>query len=310
MKRQLPPLSAVRVFEAAGRHLNFSHAAEELHVTQGAVSRQIKVLEAYLGKPLFIRRSRSVAFTSYGQDVHASIVKGMDMMESAFRQSRHDRRERLRISVPQSLGNLWLLPRLSAFNERYPQLDVSVVTAMAPADFSRDDYDVAIRLGRLPGRRYARSQPRIPHLLTTDWEGICAVHLWDEVLTPVLNADLLSSGRSLNAVEDLLEYPLLHVTPRPDAWSDWFRSQGVAYRKGKSVTFGHFFMAMEAARRGVGVALAPTLFLDSVTDLHRPFAPVAKSAGAYYLLYRETRADERSIRIFQKWLREQWRTED
>lgn len=308
MKRQLPPLLALRAFEAAGRHLSFSRAADELNVTQGAVSRQIKVLEEHLGQQLFIRVARAVVLSEFGNDYYAAIAKALEMIERASVKKHSKKHDLLKISVTQSLGSLWLMPRLSSFSEAYPDIEVSVAASLQPADFGQNDYDVAIRLGRLPGQRYSRSQPSIPHALVKGWEGVSAFHLWDEVLTPVMNRSLLKPDYPLCSPADLLKYKLLHVTVRPNAWPDWFRSQRTPYHQGPHMGFGHFFMALEAARRGLGVALAPTLLIgdmDKSHDLVCPFPSSIKSAGAYYLLCRESRASEKIIRLFRKWLLEQ-----
>lgn len=305
MKRLLPPLLAVRAFEAAGRHMSFSRAADELNVTQGAVSRQVKTLEEFLGQPLFERLTRRIVFTPYGKDFHAAVSSGLDIIERAAAQGRPRARVPLKISLPQSLASLWLMPRLSSFTEMYPHIDVRVFSSMHPADFAHDDIDVAIRLGRLPGKRYARAQPRIPHELVRDWQGVSAFYLWDEVLTPVISAKLLGQSTPLRTPADLQHYKLLHVALRPDAWSDWFRTQGIAYRGNGAMEFGHFFMALEAARRCSGVALAPTLFIDHMEnhgELICPFPSTVKSAGEYYFLCRESQANDTNIRLFRKWL--------
>jgi len=305
MKRSLPPLLAVRAFDAAARHMSFSRAADELNVTQGAVSRQIKTLEEFLDQPLFVRLTRRIELTPYGQTFHAAVAAGLDTIERAAAQARPAARVPLKISLPQSLASLWLMPRLSSFTEMYPHIDVRVFTSMHPADFAHEDIDVAIRLGRLPGKRYARNQPSIPHELVRDWQGVSAFYLWDEVLTPVLSQKLLSQSAPLRTPADLQHYKLLHVALRPDAWSDWFRTQGVAYRGNGAMEFGHFFMALEAARRCSGVALAPTLFIDhmeSHQELVRPFPSTIKSAGEYYFLCREASANEQDVRLFRKWL--------
>lgn len=305
MKRALPPLLAVRAFEAAARHMSFSRAADELNVTQSAVSRQIKVLEDFLGQALFVRMTRRVELTPYGHTFHAAATAGLDIIAKATAQARPQARSLLKISLPQSLASLWLMPRLSSFTETYPHIDVRVFTSMHPADFAHEDIDVAIRLGRLPGKRYTRLQPRVPHELVRDWQGVSAFYLWDEVLTPVLSRKLLSQSAPLRTPADLQHYKLLHVALRPDAWTDWFRTQGVAYRGGDSMEFGHFFMTLEATRRCSGVALAPKLFIDhmeSHDELVCPFPSEIKSAGEYYFLCRESQANEKNIRLFRKWL--------
>jgi len=305
MKRVLPPLLAVRAFDAAARHMSFSRAADALNVTQGAVSRQIKVLEDFLGQKLFVRLTRQIKLTPYGRHFHAAMSSGLDIIEQATVQARPAARTSLKISLPQSLASLWLMPRLSSFTETYPHIDVRVFTSIHPADFAHENIDVAVRLGRLPGKHYGCDQPRIPHTLVRDWQGVSAFYLWDEVLTPVLSATLLKRNAPLRTPADLQHYKLLHVALRPDAWNDWFRIQGMSCKSSGDMEFGHFFMALEAARRGSGVALAPTLLIDHMhgqQELVCPFPATVKSAGEYYFLCREANADDKDIRLFRKWL--------
>lgn len=305
VKRSLLPLHAVRAFDAAARHMSFSLAAEELNVTQSAVSKQVRVLEDFLKQALFVRLTRKIALTPFGEVFYADIAAGLDALDKAATRSQPETRITLRISLPQSLASIWLMPRLSSFAEMYPHIDVRVLTSMHPADFAHEEIDVAIRLGRLPGKRYRPEQPRVPHDLVRDWHGVNATYLWDEVLTPALSPKLLGQSKPLRTPADLRHYKLLHVALRPDAWRDWFATQKVAYPAKNSMEFGHFFMALEAARRSSGVALIPKLFIDGLEDqgdLVFPFESTIKSAGEYYFLCRESQANEKTIRLFRKWL--------
>jgi LysR family transcriptional regulator, glycine cleavage system transcriptional activator len=306
MRRNLPPLLAVRAFDAAARHMSFSLAGEELHVTQSAISRQIKVLEEALGYPLFVRSIRRVTLTPQGVLYQQAAADALDILERASSRSANVKRI-LTISAPQSLATFWLLPRLSEFAETYPHIDVRVRTSTEPADFERDEIDVAIRLGRMPGVRYDPDQPRVPQALVRSWKGVSAVHLWDEVLVPVLSKKLLRQGPPLKTPADLRNYKLLHVALRPDAWADWFRCNKAAYpKRASTMEFGHFFMALEAAKAGHGVALAPRLFLDgpfgSGGEMACPLPAATKSAGAYYFLCKESMANDRTVRTFLNWL--------
>lgn len=306
MRRHLPPLLAVRAFDAAARHMSFSLAGEELHVTQSAVSRQIKVLEEALGYPLFVRSVRRVSLTPKGVVFRKAAAEALDILERASSRSANVKRI-LTISAPQSLATFWLVPRLSRFAETYPNIDVRVRTSTEPADFERDEIDVAIRLGRLPGARYEADQPRVPHELVRSWQGVSAVHLWDEELVPVVSRKLLRQSAPLETPADLRNYRLLHVALRPDAWNDWFRCNKAAYpKRASTMEFGHFFMAIEAAKAGHGVALAPRLFLDgpfgSAGDLVCPLPAAKKSAGAYYFLCKERMTNDRTVRTFFNWL--------
>lgn len=251
-----------------------------------------------------MRLTRRIELTPFGQRFHAGVSGGLDLIEKAARAGAPAEKVPLRISLPQSLATLWLMPRLASFTQAYPDIDVRVFTSMLPADFARDDIDVAIRLGRLPGKRYASNQPRVPHKLVTTWDGVSATHLWDEVLTPVVSRKLLSQSAPLASPKDLRHYKLLHVALRPDAWPDWFRSQGAVCPDNSGMAYGHFFMTLEAARRSNGVALAPRLFLEhmDMEGLVCPFESTVRSAGSYYFLCRETQEGQRTIRLFRKWL--------
>ncbi len=305
MRRQLPPLLALRVFEATGRHLSFSRAALELHVTQGAVSRQIKILETYLRAPLFRRLTRKIELTEFGARYLTAVSAALDAIEQAT-QAATTSKTTLTVSIAHTTASTWLMPRLASFIEAHNDIHVNVVTSMEPVDFETEDIDVAIRLGRLPGKRYRPEQPQIPREMVVIWKNVIAEYLWDELLTPVCSKSLLASGPPLAKPEDLRNHTLIHVTPRPTAWSDWFRASGVPVIKGRAtLEFGHFITALEAARHKRGVAIAPTLFLDQLEwrdDLVCPLPSSVKSAGEYYFLCRERDADTRKIRLFRKWL--------
>ena len=298
MKRNLPPMLALKVFEAAGRHQSFTRAAAELSVTPGAVSRQIKLLEDHLGCKVFTRLTRQVELTAFGAAYLRSVDASFRMLEEAAG-SRAE--PTLRISVTQSLANLWLLPRLSEFTERH--FDVRVDTSFAPVDLESDPIHAAIRLGRLPGSRYERSQPDVPHEMVKSWRGVFAEHLFDEVLVPVAHPKLFAGG--LEDPRRLLEHPLVHVTSRPHAWRDWLRLHDLDLPPRRGPEYGHFYLALEAARAGKGIAIAPTVFLDGYLghgQLRCLFPTRIKSAGAYYLLYRERDVEDRRIQTLKRWL--------
>lgn len=305
-QRELPPLLAVRAFEAAARRLSFSLAASELHVTQSAISRQIRLLEEHLGYPLFLRLTRSVALTPEGSRFYRAAEQSLDILEAAALHGRGGQdRSTLKVSMTQTLAVSYVLPRLPSFTATRPDIEVRVLTSTAPADFEREEFDAAIRLGPLPGKRYRANQPRIPHELVRGWRGVAAFQLWDEVLTPVVSRELLAAGPRLRSPSDLCRFTLLGLAPRPTAWSDWFRARGESMPGGVVTRdFGHFFMAVDAARAGQGVALVPTLFLRDLgpTDLVCPFDSTVPSAGEYYLLCREDAAERDPVGAFLRWL--------
>jgi len=305
MKRHLPPLLALRAFESAARHASFLRTAEEIHVTQGAISRHVKNLETFLGQPRFRRLTRRVELTAFGKAYYVDISAGLNQIERAT-VSALSPKTTLNVSIIPSTANLWLMPRIASFTEAHGDIELDVATSVQPARFDSDAIDVAIRLGPLPGQRYRPRQPAVPHEMVTSWRGIAAQRLCDEVLVPVCSRKLLREGPPLKSPADLAQHTLIHVAGRNSAWADWLRAVGHPGVIGKSsLEFGHFFMALEAARKHRGGAIASTLHIESVEwrhELATPFPARVKSAGGYYLLYREKDADLRKIKVFRKWL--------
>jgi LysR family glycine cleavage system transcriptional activator len=308
MKRRLPPLSALRAFDAAARHASFARAAEELHVTPGAISRQIKTLEDFLRQQLFERHTRKIELTDFGHLYFSSTSNALDEIEHSTIKALGTR-ARLHVSIIPTTATLWLLPRLASFTEAHNDIEIDVHTSIKPVDFEKDDIDVAVRVGQRPGQYYSRSQPRIPHKMVTNWKGVIARHLRDEILVPVCSPALLDSKVPLKTLADLRHHTLLHVASRENAWADWLRAAGHAGLRGKhDIEFGHFFMALQAAGKARGIALASTLHVENFegrSGLTMPFRRRIKSAGGYHMLYRERDADSRNISLFGEWLAKQ-----
>ncbi len=210
MPRNLPPLETFRFFEAAARHLNFTHAAGEMHVTHGAVSQRIKRLEEDLGTPLFRRSGRGMLLTDEGrrllERVRAAIGEITEGVE-AIRSSNRDRI--LTVSMVPGFATYWLLPRLAEFIERHPDIEVNIRPTLSLTDFTRDDVDMAVRFG--PGA----------------WPGLISIKLYDEELVPVCSP-AFRRRRLPRAPGDLLKMPLLHDERQP--WSIWFKAVGLDYR--------------------------------------------------------------------------------
>ncbi|MFO1147479.1 MAG: transcriptional regulator GcvA [Alsobacter sp.] len=307
-KRRLPPLNALRGFEAAARQLSFTKAAAELHVTQGAVSRQVRELEIYLGVDLFRRLTRRIELTDEGSEFLLGIGDAFDEIERA---SDHLRKRRshatLTISALPTIASLWLMPRLHVFTQQHPGIEVRIVSSIEPADLLAHDADVAIRVGRLPGRRYERTQPRIELEMVSNWSGVHAEELFPDVLVPVCRPDLLVLEDARQSPADLARLPLIHTTTRRFAWPDWLRAHGIRLPASGSpaLEFGHFFMSLEAARKGRGVAIVPNFLLayyEGADDLAVPVKTDIASAGEYYLLVHESRLEDPNVRAFRSWL--------
>ena len=307
--QSLPPLHALRGFEAAARLLSFTQAADELHVTQGAISRQISDLETFLGFRLFERFVRRVELTEKGE-TYFRLVEGIlgELERASLSLAREGAVEHhLHVSVLPTIASFWLMPRLHLFTEANPGVQVHFSSLIEPVNLQRGDIHVAIRVGRLPGRHYDRMQPRISLVMVEDWQGVRSDRLFDDVLVPVCAPSLLAGGPPIAGPADLLNYPLLHVSSRRHAWPDWMRAHGVRWpsQPQSNPAFGHFFMSIEAARNGRGIAIVPEVLLASYDfrhDLVRPLAQRMPSAGEYYLLIHEDRLDHPIVSVFREWM--------
>ena len=288
MAGRIPPLNALRAFEASARQLSFTRAAEELFVTQAAISHQIKSLEEYLGIKLFMRKNRSLLLTEEGQSYFLDIK---DVFNSI-----HDATEKLlargakgaiTVSLQPSFAIQWLVPRLNAFNALHPDIDVRIKAVDQPDNSLTEDVDVAIYHGR--GR----------------WSGVHADKLHTEYLVPVCSPLLLQGKKPLNTANDLAHHNLLHDTSRRD-WKRWFKEAGI---KGVNVNhgpiFSHSAMVVQAAVHGQGVALTNSILAKPDIDAGRlvcPFKNVLVSKNAFYIVCREQQMDIGKIAAFRDWV--------
>lgn len=309
MKRRLPPLLALRAFEAAGRHMSFAKAAEELNVTPGAISRQIKLLEEFLKAPLFRRLTRHLELTPFGQTYLSPATTAFDTIENATLQSFEQARS-LSVSLLPTIGTLWLMQRLTFFMTAYPEIRLQVSASLEAANFKRDPIDVAIRVGKVPGHDYATDGSQITFKMAESWADLHAMHLWDDFITPVCSKSYLEQHGPIESVEDLARHNLIHNMARPDCWPAWMRANGYANVTGsRRMEVGHSFMAVLAARSGQGIACVPTIETDTPEwrdELVRPFDLRLKSGGAYYLLCSRERALSPEVKLFASWLATQY----
>lgn len=307
MTRRLPPLTSMRAFEAAGRHLSFTRAADELNVTQGAVSRQIRALEDYLGVRLFRRVGRAVVLTTQGDDYLRAVREGLDGVERAtLRLLGRPEAQVLTLNVLPTLASRWVIPRLLSFTEPNAPIEVRMITSIAPVDFGREDIDVAIRVGTPAGQHPEPGAARIALVMTEQWQGVRADFLFPDVLVPVGGRRLLAEGPPLRRPEDLASHVLLHTATRPHAWPDWLSAVGLSGLTPRGeLSYGHFFMTLQAAAEGRGLAIVPTVLVAgdlTATNLVVPFDVPVRSEGGYYLLYREHHRDVPKVRLFRDWV--------
>lgn len=286
--RKLPPLNALKAFEAAARHLSFTKAAEELFVTQAAVSHQVKALEEYLAAKLFVRRNRSLLLTAEGQSYFLDLKEIFDdIVQATARLKQSTEVGSLTISLPPSFAILWFVPRLSRFREAYPEIDVRI-RAVDEVDSSlTDDVDVAIYYG------------------SGQWSGLTAYKLHKEYLLPVCSPLLLNSNKPLREPRDLLNHTLLHDETR-NAWKDWFKLVGIDKDKGDNgPVFSHSNLALKAAVHGQGIALANNVLVKPEIDsghLIRVFPEALPRNKSFYLVCRDSQAEIGKIATFRNWL--------
>ena len=285
---RLPPLNALRVFESAARHLSFTKAAEELFVTQGAVSHQIKALEEFLGQPLFLRRNRKLLLTEAGQAYLLPVRKALDDLRWATqRLQEQDSQGVLTVAVLPSFAARWLVPRLGRFRHQHPQIDIRLAPSAQLVDFSQSDVDVGIRYGR------------------GHYPGLKVYRLMTEDIFPVCSPALLDGPHPLQTPADLVHFHLLHDDVHVD-WRTWLLAAGVdTINVDRGTVLDDSSMVIQAALAGHGVALARSVLVEDEIKagrLIRPFKLSLPAEYAYYFVCPEQAAERPKIVAFRDWL--------
>lgn len=291
MPEPMPPLNAVRAFEAAARHLSFTRAAEELYVTHGAVSRQVKNLEEFLDKKLFQRLPGRLDLTPAGR-VYAELVREVleQLAHGTAEMMRDAGREKLTVSVIPSFASRWLVPRLERFYEAYPDWEILINVTLDLVDLERDGIDLAVRLGR--GR----------------WPGLSQDYLFSADLAPVCAPDLISAEKPLSTPNDLSHHRLLHTDAR-EQWTTWLRlakAEGVDVMRGP--VYSDVNVTIQAAIEGQGVALANLQLIQNELDAGKLTAPFPLSLTedvGYYLVYPRGTGEHEKIKAMRDWLRQE-----
>ena len=288
MPRQLPPLNALRAFEAAARSESFTRAAEELFVTQGAVSHQVKLLEATLGIKLFNRERQRLVITDAGREYLTVVRDALDRIAAGTeRVLQRQNSGVLTVSTSPDFAAKWLVNRLGRFAESHPGIDLRVSATMHHIDFVREEVDVAVRHG------------------DGNWAGLDAVRLCTEALFPVCSPKLMSGRNRIAKPSDLLKSPLLHLDDSK-AWSQWFDAAGVAAPElPHGLTLNRASMLIDAAVDGQGVALARTAL--AATDLLsgrlvKPFDIALRLTKGYWIICPKATAALPKIVTFRDWL--------
>lgn len=307
MKRRFPSLNALRTFEAAARHLSFSLAAEELNVTQAAVSRQIKILEDDYGIALFKRLTRAVELTDAGAWLFPQVREAFHQLEVASNQVWGDKGSGvLTVSVLPTFSVKWLMPRLLDFSELHPEIEVHLVNTIAPADFERAEVDLAIRVGSTVPQDSNLPQVGIDLVMVQGGEQLVYQEILPDEMIAVAAPAYLAQHGPITSAHDLQRVDLIHMATRKDAWTDYLAALGwQAPPAQDGPSYGHFFLSLQAAMEGRGIALVPEVLAEA--DLRSGLLVQAiphkiPSSGAYYLIGRKSGWKQKKIKIFREWM--------
>ncbi|MEO3723401.1 transcriptional regulator GcvA [Pseudomonas syringae] len=293
MLPRLPSLNGLRAFECAARHLSFTRAAEELNVTQTAISHQIRRLEDELGVRLFMRLKDGLALTEEGNAYFPGVRSAfLELRHSTERLLEANDHSVLTISTLVSVASKWLLPRLPSFREAYPEIDVRISAMTRLVDFRKAGIDAAIRYGN------------------GEWPGLRADWLMSDEIFPVCSPRLLTGDKPLKTPADLAHHPLLQVSGlTANDWNDWLHAAGQPplTAKGPRLTFDLAMMAVQTAIDGQGVCIGRSTYVDDDLRAGRLVAPFdlrLKSTSGFYFVTPHENAESKKIVAFRQWLSE------
>ena len=290
MKQGLPPLNALRAFEAAGRLGSFKEAASELHVTPGAVSQHVRLLEAWLGASLFERHNRHVALTpaakAYLEEV-GPLFKQLSQATARYGMPETVSRT-LSVNAPATFTLRWLVPRLAKFRAEHPDVEVKVETSNGPLESLKENYDVIIRGG--PDTFYGYS---MQSFLSEERLPVCSPALLQRV--------------PLRLPGDLRQHTLLHTSSLPRLWPDWLASAQIpALRPAATLTFDHFYLTLQGAIDGIGIAMGPTALVSddlAAGRLIAPFAGPRLPSRSYCTYVPDEKLGDELVVLFRSWLK-------
>ncbi|ALE57740.1 LysR family glycine cleavage system transcriptional activator [Burkholderia sp. OAS925] len=290
-KFKIPNMSALLAFEAAARHESFTHAAKELFLTESAISRQIATLESNLGVRLFVRSKQRVMLTRAGRLYGTQVRRALENLDRDTLSiiAHGSGGGYLELAVLPTFASQWLIPRMKDFNDRNPDVRINMGIRTDLFSFEESHFEAAIHYGK------------------PTWPGTSSDYLFGEEVVPVCAPSLLA--KRIRKPHELLNYPLLHSTTRPDAWSRWFANLGVEDNATmQGVRYELHSMLISAAAAGLGIALVPKFFVDEqLTQLGLviPFAATAVEESAYYLVYPTELSHGKPLELFRTWLLEE-----
>ncbi|MFD1883804.1 LysR substrate-binding domain-containing protein [Paracoccus pacificus] len=291
----IPPLPAIRAFEATARHLSFTRAAEELGMTQAGVSYQIRVLEEKLGGALFLRRPKGIELTALGQRLAAPTSEAFELLRDTFTSPADDTGTFSISTLPTFAGN-WLSQRLGRFQMAHPHLAVRLDSQDRLVDFKREDFDVAVRHG------------------LGKWPGLTAHKLFDIEFTPMLSPSLAEAAGAITTPADLV--PMRWVDPSDPGWAIWLRDMGIDHPSCEArpgLRLGTQVHEARAAIAGAGIALLTPRFFRyelATGSLIQPFPHLSRDGKSYWLVYPTPRRNHPAIRAFRAFLNSEIAAED
>jgi LysR family transcriptional regulator, glycine cleavage system transcriptional activator len=287
MLRRLPPLNALKAFEAAARSESFTRAAQELNVTQGAISHQVKALEATLGVTLFSRERQRLTLTETGREYHSVVRDAFDRIAVGTERLAQRRNSRvLTVSTSPDFAAKWLVRRLGQFADSHPDIDLRVSATAHHVDFAREEIDLAVRHG------------------DGNWTGLEVARLCSEQLFPVCSPKLISGPNRITRASDLLKFPLLRLDDWK-TWTRWFEAAGVANPNAHGPVLNRASMLIDAAVDGQGIALARTTLAagDIINGrLIRPIDVSLRMSNTYWIVCPKATSGVPKIAMFRKWL--------
>ncbi|MBR0650538.1 transcriptional regulator GcvA [Roseomonas terrae] len=288
MSRRIPPLNPLHAFEAAARLGSFTRAAQELQVTQSAVSRQVAVLEGYLKRRLFNRDHHGITLTTDGESYRREVAPAFARIGTATRRLLDAAEVHpLRIRSYSTFATRWLLPRLPRFHQHHPGIEVRLSTGIAPVDFMREELDVAIQFG------------------AGDWPGLDQQKLIADVIQPVCSPKLLRRRNAPRTIEDLRHCTLLHTKYRRNDWQDWLAAVGGPEIADGGMVLPGSVLAYQAAMEGLGIAMGqvPLLRSEITTGVLVPLfdRPVERKL-AHYAVWPARHPPDQRLRLFLAWL--------
>jgi LysR family glycine cleavage system transcriptional activator len=290
MARKIPPLNPLRVFEAVARLGSFTKAADELYVSQSAVSRQVSILEEYLDVKLFTREQRGVSLTQLGYAYQQQVGPAFERISAATQElAISSRGGPIKVRAYTTFVAKWLMRRLPQFHASNPEIEVRLSTDVSPIDFAKEDVDLAIQFG------------------DGSWPGVRCERLFDDEVTPVCSPLLPTEKAPLKTPDDLIKHRLLHSQYRKIDWTDWLAAIGRAElaKHPDSMTFSSSILTYQAAINGLGVAIGQVPLLDQelrTGTLICPFDQVIRRPFAYYLLVPQRDSMPKKVSVFRDWL--------